>query len=76
MEFEKFMKVKHKIANIHLRGELQNSKWIMKNSPFSFYEGLDVIRDLWAYKGVLTMEPNGLMEGDLEELIIAMESLK
>lgn len=75
-EFEKFIKVKHKIANIHLRGELQNSKWIMKNSPFSFYEGLDVIRDLWAYKGVLTMEPNGLMEGDLEELIIAMESLK
>lgn len=75
-EFEKFIEVKDRIVNIHLRGELQNSKWVIKNSPFSFCGALDVIRDLWDYKGVLTMEPNGLVEGDLEELIIAMESLK
>lgn len=75
-EFEKFIELKDKIANIHLRGKLQDSKWVIKNSSFSFYEALNLIRDSWDYGGVLTMEPNGLKEDDLEELIAAMYSLK
>lgn len=75
-EFEKFIELKDKIANIHLRGKLQDANWVIKNSSFSFYEALNLIRDSWDYGGVLTMEPNGLKEDDLEELIAAMYSLK
>lgn len=75
-EFERFIELKDRIANIHLRGELRDSKWVIKNSPFSFYEAFDIIRDSWGYNGVLTMEPNGLKEGDLEELITAMRFLR
>ena len=74
-EFDGFEKVKDRIVNVHLRGELEQAVWTLKNSPFGFYEALEKIRTQWGYQGVLTMEPNGLREGQLERLIAAMRSI-
>ena len=38
-------------------------------------EILDMIRNKWNYRGLLTMEPNGLKAGDFDELMAAMETL-
>lgn len=75
-ELQKYVEIKDRIVNIHLRGELENSRWKMKNSPYDFYEALNMIRDRWNYRGILTMEPNGLKTGELDELILAMSTLK
>lgn len=75
-ELERFMGVKDKIVNVHLRGNLEQSRWRLKNSSFEFYEALKMIREKWGYEGVLTMEPNGLKSGELNELISAMASLR
>ena len=75
-ELEKFVEIKDRIVNIHLRGELENSRWVVRNSTFEFYETLNMIRESWNYKGILTMEPNGLKVGEFDELMSAMGTLK
>ena len=40
------MEIKDRIVNIHLRGELENSRWVVRNSTFEFYETLNMIREL------------------------------
>lgn len=75
-ELEKFIEVKNKIVNVHLRGKLEQSRWTLKSSPFGFYESLKVIREKWRYNGILTMEPNELKTGELDELITAMLTIK
>jgi len=74
-ELHRFEEIKDRIVNIHLRGELMDSGWAMKNHPLGFYETLDMIRNEWNYQGLLTMEPNGLKAGDFDDLMAAMETL-
>jgi hypothetical protein len=74
-ELDKFESVKERIANVHLRGRLEGSKWVLDSAPFGFYEALDTIRDKWGYSGLLTMEPGGLRDGDWENLMAAMSTL-
>ena len=71
-EFDRFEEIKDRIVNVHLRGELVQAIWSFKNSPLGFYEALERIRAQWGYQGILTMEPNNLREGQLQELITAM----
>lgn len=75
-ELESYEEIKDSIVNVHLRGQLDNSRWTIKNSPLGFYEILNKIIGAWGYIGTLTMEPHGLKTGDLHELIQAMSSLK
>lgn len=75
-ELDQFESVKERICNVHLRGRLEGSKWALEGAPFGFYEALDTIRGKWGYAGLLTMEPGGLRDGDWENLVAAMSSLR
>ncbi len=75
-ELDKFESVKECIANVHLRGRLEGSEWVLDGAPFVFYKALDVIRSKWDYSGLLTMEPSGLRDGDWENLVVAMSTLR
>jgi len=75
-ELDKFEAVKEKIVNVHLRGRLVGSKWVLDDAPFDFYEALNYIKSKWNYTGLLTMEPSGLRDGNWENLVIAMLSLR
>ena len=74
-ELDKFESVKEHIVNVHLRGRLEGSEWVLDSAPFHFYEALDTVRSEWGYSGLLTMEPEGL-RGDWENLVAAMSSLR
>lgn len=75
-ELDRFESVKEQIANVHLRGRLEGSKWVLDDAPFHLYEALDTIRSKWSYSGLLTMEPGGLRDGDWANLVAAMRSLR
>lgn len=75
-ELDQFESVKERICNVHLRGRLEGSKWALEGAPFGFYEALDTIRGKWGYAGLLTLEPSGLRDGDWENLVAAMSSLR
>jgi hypothetical protein len=75
-ELDRFESMKRQLINIHLRGRLVGSEWVLDGAPFGFYEALDTIRNKWGYTGLLTMEPGGLRNGDWERLVIAMSSLR
>jgi len=75
-ELDKFESVKDRIANVHLRGRLEGSRWVLEGAPFGFHEALDTIRGKWGYAGLLTMEPGGLRDGDWENLVAAMSALR
>lgn len=75
-ELDRFESVKERISNVHLRGRLEGSKWVLEDAPFGFYEALDTIRAKWGYSGPLTMEPGGLRDGDWENLVAAMSTLR
>jgi hypothetical protein len=74
-ELGRFESVMDRVVNVHLRGRLEGSVWTLGRAPFGFYEALRVIRDEWGYEGLLTMEPSGLRESDLDRLVAAMASL-
>jgi sugar phosphate isomerase/epimerase len=75
-ELGRFQAVLDRIVNVHLRGRLQEGRWVLDHAPFGFYEALNLIRGEWGYGGPLTMEPAGLQDGDLEDLCAAMVSLR
>jgi L-ribulose-5-phosphate 3-epimerase UlaE len=75
-ELDRFGLVKDRIANVHLRGRLEGSRWALEDAPFGFYEALETIRVKWGYEGMLTMESAGLREGDWENLVAAMSTLR
>jgi hypothetical protein len=75
-ELGRFEAVTDRVANVHLRGRLQDGRWVLDNAPFEFYEALHTIRREWDYRGPLTMEPSGLRDGDLEGLCATMASLR
>jgi sugar phosphate isomerase/epimerase len=75
-ELGRFEAIRKKIANVHLRGRLAGGEWELPGAPFGFYTALERIRDEWGYRGPLTMEPEGLGEGQWEDLKRAMASLR
>jgi hypothetical protein len=75
-ELDRFEPVMDRVVNVHLRGRLEGRTWRLEGAPFGFYEALRILRQEWGYCGLLTMEPNGLRDGDLEGFVAAMVSLR
>ena len=75
-ELDRFESVRTKIANVHLRGRLDGDRWALNDAPFGFYEAPNTIKNEWDYRGLLTVEPTGLRDGDLENLVRAMATLR
>ncbi len=75
-ELDCFASVMERVVNVHLRGRLDGETWLLDQAPFGFYEALRILRQEWGYGGLLTMEPSGLRDGDLERLVVAMASLR
>lgn len=76
-ELDKFAEIAKSIVNVHLRGHLEADQWVMGRSSFGFYEALNrIVRD-WKYAGLLTVEPEGKIDGSMfRNFIEAMRSLK
>ena len=76
-ELDAFESIVENIVNVHLRGSLRESKWVLERSNFDFYEALEKIRKTWGYSGLLTVEPEGRIDGSLfRSFLQAMRSLK
>jgi sugar phosphate isomerase/epimerase len=75
-ELARFEPVMDRVVNVHLRGRLEGRTWRLDGASFGFYEALRILREEWGYCGLFTMEPNELLDGDLENLVAAMASLK
>ena len=76
-ELEAFESLIGSIVNVHLRGSLKVDRWVMERSNFDFYEALDRLRVDWGYRGLLTVEPEGKIDGLLfENFLKAMRSLR
>jgi hypothetical protein len=75
-ELDRFESVMDRVVNVHLRGRLEDRAWRLDDATFGFYEALRILRQEWGYCGLLTMEPGGLRDGDLERLVAAMASLR
>jgi hypothetical protein len=56
-ELDAFKSIVDSLVNVHLRGSLKRSKWVLEHSDFAFYEALNKIRNDWKYSGLLTVEP-------------------
>ena len=61
-ELDKFAAVKDRIANVHLRGKIENGRWDIPSDwfpvqkTFGFYQAIDIIKNQWEYEGLLTVE--------------------
>jgi len=76
-ELDRFESLIRNVVNVHLRGSLKGDKWTIERSSFGFYEALDKIRNNWKYVGLLTVEPEGEIDGSLfENFLEAMRSLR
>jgi hypothetical protein len=76
-ELDAFESIINGIVNVHLRGSLKESKWVLERSDFDFYEALNKIRKEWRYSSLLTVEPEGRIDGSLfESFLEAMHTLK
>lgn len=76
-ELDAFESILKSIVNVHLRGSLKNGRWVLERSDFDFYEALDRIRNDWGYLGLLTVEPEGRIDGSLlRSFLQAMHSIK
>jgi sugar phosphate isomerase/epimerase len=76
-ELDAFASIIDRVVNVHLRGRLEGKTWAMDRSNFGFYEALDRIRSKWRYGGLLTVEPEGKIEGSsFSDFLDAMRSLK
>jgi hypothetical protein len=74
-ELGRFEALRERIANVHLRGRLEGGAWVLDGAPVGFYEALRTIRSEWGYEGLLTVEPNALRPGEIENLAAAMASV-
>ena len=76
-ELSKFKDVKDKIVNVHLRGRLEESGWVIHHAPFSLNEALELIRNKWKYEGLFTVEPEGgLKNSDWKKFASAMNNIR
>jgi sugar phosphate isomerase/epimerase len=64
-ELDAFERIVDRVVNVHLRGKLENDRWVLDRSNFGFYEALNKIRNEWKYEGLLTMEPEGKINASL-----------
>jgi sugar phosphate isomerase/epimerase len=80
-ELDKFEAVKDRIANVHLRGEIENGRWVIPadwfpaQKSFDFYQALDTIKNQWGYQGLLTVESIP-QNSTWKDLIAATASLR
>jgi sugar phosphate isomerase/epimerase len=80
-ELDKFEAVKDHIANVHLRGEIENGRWVIPadwfpaQKSFDFYQALDTIKNRWGYQGLLTVESIP-QSSTWKDLIAATASLR
>jgi hypothetical protein len=76
-ELNAFCPIVDKIVNVHLRGKLGKGKWILDRSSFDFYEALNILKDDWGYKGLLTIEPEGAINSScFSNFVKAMETIR
>ncbi|MEM2885345.1 MAG: hypothetical protein QXF24_04570 [Thermoproteota archaeon] len=80
-ELDSFESIVDRIVNVHLRGKLGQDKWVLDNSSFEFYEALRKLRHGWRYEGLLTMEPEGTIDGEIDsscfrKFIEAMKTIR
>jgi len=76
-ELDAFESIIGSVVNVHLRGSLKKSKWVLERSDLDFYEALNRIRRNWKYSKLLTMEPEGKIDASLfRSFLQAMRSLK
>jgi len=76
-ELNAFKPIADKIVNVHMRGRLEEDRWVLDHSSLSFYETLDLIRDRWKYTGLFTVEPEGQMDSSrFRSFVKAMKSLR
>jgi hypothetical protein len=76
-ELDAFEQIAENIVNVHLRGRLENGKWVLDHSSFGFYDALDKIRTKWKHSGLLTVEPEGKMNSShFKSFVKAMRSLR
>jgi len=76
-EFDSFESIVDRVANVHLRGRLNGSKWALSCQNFTFDEALGKLRNEWKYPGPLTVEPEGRLDESLfENFLEAMRSLR
>lgn len=76
-ELDAFKSIIRNVVNVHLRGCLKGDRWFIERSKFDFYEALDKISNTWKYTGLLTLEPEGKIEGSsFESFLEAMRSLR
>lgn len=76
-ELDAFESIIGRVVNVHLRGSLKGDRWVMERSDFGFYEALNRIRTEWKYAGLLTVEPEGRIEGSMfKSFLEAMRSLR
>lgn len=76
-ELNAFSPIVDKIVNVHLRGKLGRGKWILDRSSFDFYEALNILKDDWGYKGLLTIEPEGAINSScFSNFVKAMETIR
>jgi sugar phosphate isomerase/epimerase len=76
-EFDLFKSIVSNVVNVHLRGKLREGKWVLDRSSFDFYEALEKLRREWKYKGLLTVEPEGEINGALfESFLKAMRTIR
>ena len=76
-ELDKFEEIAKSVVNVHLRGRLEADRWVMERSSFGFYEALNRIVCDWRYAELLTVEPEGKIDGSMfGNFIEAMRSLK
>ncbi len=76
-ELNGFRTLTDSIVNVHLRGRLEQDRWVLDRSTFDFYESLRTIATKWKYSGLLTLEPEGKMDSScFRDFLKAMLSLK
>jgi hypothetical protein len=75
-ELDRFEPVVNRVANVHLRGRLENGRWVLDDAPFGFYKALDTIKHRWGYSGILTVEPSVPRDSSWNSLIAALSSLR
>jgi sugar phosphate isomerase/epimerase len=76
-ELDLFESIMGNVVNVHLRGKLQQDKWILDRSSFDFYEALNKLTHKWKYEGLLTVEPEDAINGKLfKSFTKAMRTIK
>jgi len=82
-EFDRFESLGDRIANVHLRGQLEGGEWIMPanwfscdQTSFDLYDALNTIRNEWKCPGILTVEAGVPRGATWDDLVTAMASLR